>query len=102
MVVGGRRHDGVIVSQALFDVRVSGAGGGCARAYPESVLADRAYGACSHLEYLRSRGIRTVIAEKRGRNANEEKRVSKGGRPLAFGAAAYRNRYVVERSFAYV
>lgn len=46
--------------------------------------------------------VYVVVAEKRGRNAGEEKRVSKGGRPLTFGAAAYRNRYVVERSFACV
>lgn len=102
VVTGGQRHDGVILPQVLADIRVPRAGGGCARTCPDSVLADRAYGSRGNRDYLRSRGIRTVIPEKKDQIATRKKRGSKGGRPPAFDAAAYRNRNVVERSFAYV
>ncbi len=102
VVTGGQRHDGVILPQVLADIRVPRAGGGRARTCPDSVLADRAYGSRGNRDYLRSRGIRTVIPEKKDQIATRKKRGSKGGRPPAFDAAAYRNRNVVERSFAYV
>ena len=102
VVTGGQRHDGVILPQVLADIRVPRAGGGRARTRPDAVLADRAYGSRGNREYLRSRGIRTVIQEKKDQIATRKKRGSKGGRPRAFDAGAYRNRNVVERSFAYV
>ena len=43
-----------------------------------------------------------MIPEKKDQIATRKKRGSKDGRPRAFDAAAYRNRNVVERSFAYV
>lgn len=102
VVTGGQRHDGVILPQVLADIRVPRAGGGRSRTRPDTVLADRAYGSRANREYLRSRGIRAVIPEKKDQVASRKKRGSKGGRPPAFDAAAYRNRNVVERSFAYV
>jgi len=102
VVTGGQRHDGVILPQVLADIRVPRAGGGRERTRPDAVLADRAYGSKGNREYLHSRGIRAVIPEKKDQIASRKKRGSKGGRPPAFDAAAYRNRNVVERSFAYV
>ena len=102
VVTGGQRHDGVMLPQVLADIRVPRVGGGRARTRPDAVLADRAYGSKGNREYLRSRGIRTVIPEKKDQIATRKKCGSKGGRPPAFDVAAYRNRNVVERSFAYV
>ena len=102
VVSGGQRHDGVILPQVLADIRVPRAGGGRARTCPDAVLADRTYGSKGNCDYLRSRGIRTVIPEKKDQIATRKKRGSKDGRPPAFDAGVYRNRNVVERSFAYV
>lgn len=102
VITGGQRHDGAIPPQVLADIRVPRAGGGRARTRPDAVLADRAYGPRGNRDYLRLRGIRAVIPEKKDQIATRKKRGSKGGRPPAFDAGAYRNRNVVERSFAYV
>src|SRR5690625_2274357 len=102
VVTGGQRHDGVILPQVLADIRVPRAGGGRERTRPDAVLADRAYGSRANREYLRSRGIRAVIPEKKDQVASRKRRGSRGGRPPTFDAGAYRNRNVVERSFAYV
>lgn len=102
VVTGGQRHDGVILPQVLADIRVPRVGGGRPRTCPDAVLADRAYGSRANRDYLRSRGIRAVIPEKKDQIATRKKRGSKGGRPPAFDAGVYRNRNVVERSFAYV
>ena len=102
VITGGQRHDGVILPQVLADIRVPRAGGGRARTRPDAVLADRAYGSKGNRDYLRGRGIRAVIPEKKDQIATRKKRGSKGGRPPVFDAGAYRNRNVVERSFAYV
>lgn len=102
VVTGGQRHDGVILPQVLADIRVPRASRGCARTCPDAVLADRAYGSRANRQYLRSRGIKAVIPEKKDQIAARKKRGSRGGRPPAFDARAYKNRNVVERSFAYV
>lgn len=102
VVTGGQRHDGVILPQVLADIRVPRVGGGRPRTCPDDVLADRAYGSRANRDYLRSRGIRAAIPEKKDQIATRKKRGSKGGRPPAFDAGVYRNCNVVERSFAYV
>ncbi|MGZ1492260.1 IS5 family transposase [Brevibacterium sediminis] len=102
VVTGGQRQDGGILPQVLADIRVPRVGGGRPRTCPGAVLADRAYGYTSNRDYLRSRGIRAVIPEKKDQIATRKRRGSKGGRPPAFDAGAYRNRNVVEGSFAYV
>jgi transposase len=101
VVTGGQRHDGVILPQVLADIRVPRVGGGRPRTRPDAVLADRAYGSKGNRDYLRSRGIRAVIPEKKDQIATRKRRGSKGGRPTVFEAGTYRNRNVVERSFAY-
>ncbi|MGO2644264.1 transposase [Brevibacterium aurantiacum] len=73
-----------------------------ARTCPDSVLGDRAYGSGANREHLWSRGITTVMPEKKDQIAARRKRGSKGGRPPAFNGTSYKNRSVVERPFAYV
>ena len=51
---------------------------------------------------LRARGITAVIPEKSDQIAARRRKGSKGGRPPAFDADAYKDRNVVERSFALV
>lgn len=43
-----------------------------------------------------------MIPKKKDQIAIRRRRGHRGGRPLAFGGAAYKNRNAVERSFAYV
>ncbi|GAA1551826.1 hypothetical protein GCM10009691_27940 [Brevibacterium picturae] len=102
MITGGQLHDGVILSQVLADIRVPRVGPGRARTRPDSVLGDRAYGSRANREYLRNRGITAVIPEKKDQVAARKRRGQRGGRRPAFDATAYKNRNVVERSFAYV
>lgn len=101
VITGGQRHDGVILPEVLADIRVPRVGPGRARTRPDSVLADRAYGSSANREYLRARGVKAVIPEKSTQITARKNRGHRGGRRPAFNAIAYRNRNVVERSFAY-
>lgn len=69
------------------------------RSHPDAVLADKAYSHRSTREALRQRRIATVIPEKSDQIAHRKGKGSKGGRPPAFDAEAYRQRNVVERCF---
>ena len=101
VITGDQRHDGAMSPRVLADLRVPRIRGGRARTRPDSVPADLAYGSRGNREYLRSRGITTVIPEKKDQVAARKKRGRNGGRPPAFNTIAYKNRNVVERSFAY-
>lgn len=87
--------------EVLADIRVPRVGPGRARTRPNSVLADRAYGSRANREYLRTRRVKAVIPEKSTQITARRNRGTCGGRRPAFNAVAYRNRNVVERSFAY-
>ena len=76
-----------MLEQVLADIRVPGVGGGRPRARPDAVLADKAYASGVNRRMLRARKIRAVIPEKS---------------PPAFDADAYKDRNVVERSFALI
>lgn len=101
-VTGGQRNDGAMLEQVLADIRVPRCGGGRPRTCPDAVLADKAYASGVNRRMLRVRGIRAVIPEKSDQIAARNRKGSKGGRPPAFDADAYKNRNVVERSFALV
>jgi len=83
----------------LAHLRVERCGPGRARTTPEAVLGDKAYSAKAHRALLRSRGIKAVIPEPSDQIRNRKRRGSRGGRPPALDAEAYRGRNVVERSF---
>lgn len=99
VVTGGQRNDGAVLREVIDDIRVPRAGGGRPRTTPDAVLADRAYPTKATREYLRARGIRTVIPEKVDRVRARKKKGSAGGRPPGFDAEAYTGRNVVERAF---
>ena len=91
----GQQHESTVCTELLASVRVwTGAGGGRPRSRPKLVVADRGYDASAFRRYLRRRGIRCVIPEKR---VPMGKRRRRRGRPPSFCRATYRQRNVVER-----
>jgi transposase len=63
------------------------------------VLADKGYSSRANRDYLRRRGIRATIPERRDQQANRARRGSAGGRPPAFDKTIYKRRNIVERCF---
>jgi transposase len=62
------------------------------------VGADKAYGNRRTRTYLRERGIRHVIPEKRDQAAGRLRRGSRGGRPPGLDKDRYKKRITVERA----
>lgn len=102
VVTGGQRNDGAMLREVLDDIRVPRVGAGRPRTRPDSVAADKAYASGVNRRMLRDRGIHAVIPEKSDQIAARKRKGSKGGRPPGFDAEAYKDRNVVERSFALV
>jgi transposase len=100
VVTGGQRNDGAMMTEVLADIRVPRTGAGRPRTRPEAVLADRAYATGPIRKHLRSRGIKTVIPEKKDSAAARQRKGSAGGRPPSLDVELYKQRNVVERSFA--
>ena len=67
------------------------------RTRPGAVAADKAYSSRGNRAYLRRRGIKAVIPEKRDQAANRKKKGAGGGRPLSHDADLYKERNTVER-----
>ena len=102
VVTGGQRNDGAMLEQVLDDIRVPRLSGGRPRTRPDTVLVDKAYASGVNRRMLRARGITAVIPEKSDQIASRKRKSSKGGRPPGFDAETYKDRNVVERSFALV
>ncbi len=102
VVTGGQRNDGAMLEQVLDDIRVPRIGAGRPRTRPDSVAADKAYASGVNRRMLRARGITAVIPEKSDQITARQRKGSAGGRPPGFDAEAYKDRNVVERSFALV
>jgi transposase len=102
VVTGGQRNDGAMLEQVLDDIRVPRIGGGRPRTRPDQVAADKAYASGVNRRMLRARAITAVIPEKSDQIASRKRKGSTGGRPPAFNSDAYKDRNVVERSFALV
>lgn len=71
-------------------------GPGRPRTKPDRVRADKAYGSRANRLYLRRRGIRCTIPEKRDQTRNRKKLGARGGRPPKFDREDYRERHAVE------
>lgn len=89
-----------MLEQVLGDIRVPRHGGGRPRTRPDAVLADKAYSSGVIRRTLRARGITAVIPEKSDQIAARKRRGYRGGRPPFLDTDAYKDRNVVERSFA--
>ncbi|TMV00030.1 IS5 family transposase [Streptomyces sp. DASNCL29] len=96
VITAGQRGDSPQSQVVLGRIRVPRLGPGRPRTRPDKVRADKAYGSRANRAYLRKRGIRCTIPEKRDQTANRKKRGSCGGRPPQFDAADYKERHAVE------
>lgn len=99
VVTGGQRNDGAMLAAVLDEIVVP-RHRGRARSNPDAVIADRAYSSGVTRRLLRSRKITTVIPQKRDEIAARKRRGTAGGRPPALDEIRYKQRNLVERSFA--
>lgn len=67
------------------------------RSKPGAVAADKAYSSRGNRTYLRKRGIKSVIPEKKDQAAHRKKKGTRGGRPVIYDADLYKERNTVER-----
>lgn len=91
VVTGGQRNDGAMLIDTLEDIYVPRKHGRACTT-PETVMADRGYTTAGNRPYLRSRGIKTVIPEKKDQIAARKRKGSKGGRPPGLDTEAYKGR----------
>lgn len=96
VITAGQRGDSPQFQVVLGRVWVPRLGPGRPRTRPDKVRADKAYGSRANRAYLRKRGIRCTVPEKRDQIANRKKRGSHGGRPPKFDKADYKERHAVE------
>lgn len=99
LVTAGQDGDSPQMIPVLQRIRVSRAGPGRPRTRPERVLGDKAYSSRANRAYLARRGIRATIPVPEDQAAHRHRRGSKGGRPPAFDATAYRQRHAIECGF---
>lgn len=98
-VTPGQAGDSTMLRPLLADLSVRRLGRGRPRTRPDAVLGDKAYSSRANRSLLAGRGIKAVIPQPSDQIANRRRRGSRGGRPPAFDAAAYKGRNVIERSF---
>ncbi|MEU4493822.1 IS5 family transposase [Streptomyces sp. NPDC023998] len=96
VITAGQRGDSPQFEPVLERIRVPRQGLGRPRKRPDKVRADKAYGSRKNRSYLRRRGIRCTIPEKKDQIRNRKKLGSRGGRPPSFDKTDYRERHAVE------
>jgi transposase len=100
IVTAGQRGDSPQFQAVLDKVAVKRPGGvGRPRTRPVRVRADKAYASAGNRGYLRRRGIRATIPQKKDRQANRRAKGSKGGRPPKVDHTDYKLRHAVECMF---
>lgn len=80
VITAGQRGDSPQFEPVLERIRVPRLGLRRPPTRPDQVRADKAYGSRRNRAYLRRRGIRCTIPEKRDQIRNRKKRGSRGGR----------------------
>ncbi|GGX52873.1 IS5 family transposase [Streptomyces noursei] len=96
VITAGQRGDSPQFEPVLERIRVPRKGLGRPRKRPDRVRADKAYGSRKNRAYLRRRGIRCTIPEKKDQVRNRKNLGSRGGRPPKFDKTDYRERHAVE------
>lgn len=81
VITAGQCGDSPPFEPVLERIRVPRQGLGRPRKRPDKVRADKAYGSRKNRAYLRRRGIRCTIPEKKDPIRNRKKLGSRGGRP---------------------
>ena len=71
-------------------------GPGRPRTRPDRALGGKAYGSAANRGYLRRRGIKCTIPEKKDQIRHRKNRGRAGGRPPAFDPEIYKQRHAVE------
>ena len=100
VVTAGQANDSPMLPALLQGLRVPRVGVGRPRTTPGALLGDKAYSSRGHRQMLAARRITTVIPQPSDQLSHRLTRGSAGGRPPSFDAARYRDRNVVERSYA--
>jgi transposase len=95
----GQSGDSPALPRLLDELRVARPGQGRPRTTPEALRGDKAYSSRAIRALLRRRGIVAVIPEPRDQQAHRRRRGARGGRPVGYDVADYKNRNVVERCF---
>ena len=95
----GNVNDATTFEAVMDAVRVPRAGKGRPRTRPDRILADKAYSSRTIRAWCRRHAVTATIPERRDQQANRLRQGSRGGRPPAFDAQAYKQRNVVERCF---
>lgn len=95
----GHANDSPMLPVLLAALEIPRVGPGRARTRPDALLADKAYSSRSHRALLRRRGIRAVIPEPADQIGHRQRKGSRGGRPIGYERALYKNRNVIERGF---
>lgn len=96
VITAGQRGDSPQFQVVLGRIRVARLSRGLPRTRPDRVRADKAYGSRANRAYLRRRGIRCTIPEKKDQVANRKKLGFRGGRPPKFDKDDYKERHAVE------
>jgi transposase len=96
LLTAGQHGDSPQFTRVLARIRVPRPDGGRPRTRPDRVLADKGYSSQANRQHLRRRGIKATIPIKVDQAANRRKKGSKGGRPLTFDPAIYKQRHAVE------
>ncbi|WP_446749989.1 IS5 family transposase [Streptomyces sp. AmelKG-E11A] len=98
LITPGQRADCTQFEPVMDKIHVPRARRGRPRRTPDSVSADKAYSNRKIRAYLRKRGIRHAIPEKKDHKAARLRRGSHGGRSPGFDKDRYKDRNTVERA----
>ncbi|RFU83880.1 IS5 family transposase [Streptomyces triticagri] len=98
VITPGQCADCTQFQPVMEGIRVPRLAAGRPRTTPNSVSADKGYSNRRTRHYLRRRGIRHTIPEKRDQAAGRARRGSAGGRPPGFDKDRYKKRNTVERA----
>jgi transposase len=90
LLTDGRRHDIKLAIPAVEAVEI-----GCRKRRPRGLAADKGYDCREFRQYLRARGIRHSIPERKGKRR-------KRGRPPMYHRDLSSNRWKVERLFGWL
>lgn len=98
LVTPGQAGDSPTLLPLLAELRVARPVGR-PRTRPDRVRSDKAYSSRAIRAHLRGCGIEAVIPEPRDQQGHRKRRGSRGGRPVSYDPADYKNRNVIERGF---
>ncbi|MDP9843474.1 transposase [Streptosporangium lutulentum] len=98
-LTGGNVADCTAFEAVMAALRLPRRGAGRPRTRPDGLLGDKGYSSKKIRAYLRRRGIKAVIPERKDQLANRKRKGGQGGRPPAFDRQSYKQRNLVERCF---